>query len=119
MGVTHSKNISDRLQREQEDISMMESHSSIRGKGRTKVSVAAVPQRGDTGCCLRCSSNYAGIACDMRKTNRMKWPEGCNRNGGRGGTNGPTTNQVVASDQQRPKQPKYLAPDHHTPMAAE
>ena len=49
----------------------------------------------------------------------MEWPEGCNQNEGKGGTKRPTTNQAVASDQQRPKQPKRLAPGHHTPMAAE
>ena len=49
----------------------------------------------------------------------MEWPEEWNQNGRKGDTNRLTTNQAVAPDQQRPKQPKCLAPGHHIPMAAE
>ena len=81
----------------------MESHSSIEGKGTTKVSMAAVTQRRYTGCRWRYNSDDAGTAHDMRKTSRMEWPEGCNQNRGKDGTNKPTTNHAVAPDQQRPK----------------
>ena len=97
---------------------MMESHSSIGEKGTARVSSAVVTQERETGCFWRSGGNHAGCVTGEKQAG-WNGKKKCDWNGGKDGTNGPTANQTVTLDQQCPKQPKRLAPGHHTPTAAE